>query len=96
MAKNRALHGVLGDKLVILPLYASDQEIAKIVLGERYEMWPGLARHLENRGLPQRSQLVIGLRFVPKVIRFFERSEFGLSRDETSNYAEDGEERWEP
>jgi hypothetical protein len=95
-AESKIFLGVLADKLVFLPLYASEREIAELVLGERHEMWRDLARHLEERGLPPRSQLVGGLRFVPKVFRFFERSEFGISRDEISEFVPDGEENWGP
>jgi hypothetical protein len=88
--------GLVGGNVVFLPLYASEDQIAEMVLGERRAMWPRLVTHLDQRGLPRRSHLVAGLRFVPKVIRFFEREEFGVSREEGSDYAPDGDEDWAP
>jgi hypothetical protein len=87
--------GAVGGKVVSLPLYASERQIAEFVLGERHAMWPRLVGHLEERGLPRRSHLM-GLRFVPKVVRFFEREEFGVSREEGSDYVPDGDEDWTP
>lgn len=93
---NKLFLASAGAKLVILPLYASEQQIAEFVLGERQGMWPRLVDHLEDRGLPRRSHLVAGLRYVPKVVRFFEREEFGVSREEASDYVADGKEDWNP
>src|ERR1700761_437899 len=86
----------VGAKPVILPLYASEDQIAEFVLGERRAMWPRLVDHLEDRGLPRRSHLIAGLRYVPGVVRFFERTEFGLTRDEVSDYVADGKEDGTP
>ena len=65
------------------------------MLGENRGLWRGNVRHLEDQGLPRRSQLVGGLRYVPGVVRFFERSELGVPLAETAGYVPDGEEHWE-
>jgi hypothetical protein len=96
VAKNPPIRAILGNQLIILPLYASEQDIARIVLGDRHEFWPALARHLEHEGLPPRSHLVSGLRYLPKVLRFFDHRELGPSRGEAFGWVEDGEERWDP
>jgi hypothetical protein len=93
MAKTPVFQAVMGKKLIVLPLYASEQEIARIVLGERHEAWSTLAGQLEREGLPRRSQLVSGLRYVPKVLHFFDRRELGSTYED---YTEDGPERWDP
>jgi hypothetical protein len=95
-ALNKIVLGAVGTKLVTLPFYASEQQIAEFVLGERHERWRDIARHLEERGMPARSQLMAGLRYVPKVLRFFERTEFGISHEEACDFAPDGEENWKP
>jgi hypothetical protein len=87
--------GAVGRELVFLPLYASQEQVAQLVLGENRDIWRGIVRHLEDQGLPRRSQLVGGLRYLPGVVRYFERAELGVSLDEAANFARDGEEHWE-
>lgn len=91
----RVTLGAVGRELVFLPLYASEEQVAQLVLGENRDLWRGVVRHLEDRGLPRRSQLIGGLRYVPGVVRFFERTELGVSLGEVAGFARDGEEHWE-
>jgi hypothetical protein len=88
--------GTLQGRLVVMPLYADEREIADLVFGSRAERWPQIVRELERGGLPKRSELFGGLRYVPKVLQFFDVRE-GVKRtiagaDET----EDGPENWGP
>jgi hypothetical protein len=54
-----------------LPLYPSEAEIARAVLGaDRAKEWPAKAVILERRGLPPINPLYGG-RFWPAVVRFF-------------------------
>jgi len=92
---NRVTFGTVGRELVILPLYASEQQVAQLVLGENRDLWRSIVRHLEDQGLPRRSELVGGLRYVPGVMRYFERAEFGVALDGATSFARDGEEHWE-
>jgi len=57
-----------------LPLYATDDELAKAVLGKRAKDWPMLLRLYEPRGFPKISALTGG-RYVPAVIQFFDAKE---------------------
>jgi hypothetical protein len=86
--------GALPGRLVLLPLYAGDEEIGELVLGSKAERWPEVVRHLERVGLPKQSQLFGGLRYVPGIFQFFDLKEgvtrTGLSGEE----AEDGPENW--
>ena len=93
---NRVTLGVAGKELVFLPLYASEEQVAQLVLGENRGLWRGIVRHLEDHGFPRRSQLIGGLRYVPGVVRYFERAELGVSLDAAGAFARDGEEHWEP
>jgi hypothetical protein len=54
-----------------LPLYATDAELAPVILGKRAKNWPAIARHFEGRGLPQVDAL-FGGRYVPAVVKFFD------------------------
>jgi len=59
-------------KLEDLPLYATDKDLAVVILGERAaKMWPGIAKHFEGRGLPPIDSL-FGGRYVPAVVKFFD------------------------
>jgi hypothetical protein len=81
------------------PLYPSEREIARLVLGpERAGEWPDKAVILEREGLPKVSPFMGG-RYLPKVLKFFEVRE-GLDAATPSApkspvrivLAEDGEE----
>ncbi len=55
-----------------LPLFADDAAIGAALLGrERAHEWPAMARQLEARGFPTIDP-VIGLRYVPAVLAFFD------------------------
>jgi hypothetical protein len=88
--------GATQGRLVVLPLYADEKEIADLVFGSRAERWPHVVRELERGGLPRRSELLGGLRYVPKVLQFFDLRE-GVTRTILcSNEEEDGPENWGP
>jgi hypothetical protein len=92
---NQVTLGTVGRELVTLPLYASEQQVAQLVLGENRDLWRDIVGHLEGRGLPRRSQLIGGLRYVPGVVRYFERAELGVPLGDATSFAQDGEEHWE-
>ena len=73
--------GATQGRLIILPLYADDGEIADLVFGPRAERWSQVVRELERGGLPKRSELFGGLRYVPKVLQFFDVRE-GVDADD--------------
>jgi hypothetical protein len=88
--------GAVQGRLVVLPLYADEREIADLVFGSRAERWSQVVRELERGGLPKRSELFGGLRYVPKVLQFFDLRE-GVTRTILcSNEEEDGPENWGP
>lgn len=58
-------------KIEDLPLYATDKQLAAVILGERGGMWAGIAKHYEGRGLPPIDSL-FGGRYVPAVVKFFD------------------------
>jgi hypothetical protein len=88
--------GAAQGRLVILPLYADEREIADLVLGSRAERWPQVVRELERGGLPKRSELFGALRYLPKVLQFFDLRE-GVTRTILSDdEQEDGPENWGP
>jgi hypothetical protein len=54
-----------------LPLYPSEAQIARAVLGSRAKDWPRIAKCLEDKeGLPRINELMGG-RFWPAVVAFF-------------------------
>ncbi len=85
---------VSGDRLLVLPLYAHDDDIAKWVLGDAEHRWLRVLRQLEREGLPAPSQLLGGARYMPKVLAFFDQRE-GMPAH-SSDYSEDGPERFDP
>jgi|NGEPerStandDraft_6_1074524.scaffolds.fasta_scaffold112887_2 hypothetical protein len=88
--------GATQGRLVVLPLYADEREIADLVLGSRAERWLQVVRELERGGLPKRSELFGGLRYVPKVLQFFDLRE-GVTRTILcADGQEDGPENWGP
>jgi hypothetical protein len=55
------------------PLYPTETEIAKLVLGAgREKDWPAIASTLEKRGLPRIDPLMRG-RYLPAVLTFLDR-----------------------
>lgn len=54
------------------PLYPSEQQIARLVLGERSKSWTGLSAVLEKQGLPPIDPL-FGGRYWPAVKAFLDR-----------------------
>jgi hypothetical protein len=57
-------------RLTDAPLYPDEAEIARRVLGERAQEWPGKAAVLERDGLPKIDPLMGG-RFWPAVRQWF-------------------------
>jgi hypothetical protein len=87
---------IVGSRLVTVPLYLSDAHLGRLVLGERADLWKDLVRELEREGLPSRSRLFSGMRYVPTVLEFFDLRE-GLKRTGTESVlADDGPENWGP
>jgi hypothetical protein len=80
---------------LFLPLYQSDEDIAQLVLGSEARLWPQIVRHLERDGLPQPRALFGRLRYLPAVLRYFDRRE-GLLPADATLLAEDGPERFSP
>jgi hypothetical protein len=87
---------VVSNRLISLPLYRTDDEIAELVLGSRADRWPNIVRQLEREGLPARSHLVAGLRYFPAVIGFFDIREGVRTSAEGGGPVEDGPENWNP
>jgi hypothetical protein len=77
------------------PLYQSDEEIARLILGSQAGLWPRIVRQLEREGLPAPRELLGRLRYVPAVLHFFDRRE-GLLGERPATFAEDGPERFTP
>jgi len=77
---------------VLTPLYAPDEIVAELVLGERFKLWrPELVRQLEREGLPPARRLM-GMRYLPAVFNFFDKREgVGHGRD---SEPEDGPENF--
>jgi hypothetical protein len=86
---------VSGDRLLVLPLYARDEDIARWVLGDAEHRWSRILGQLEREGLPARSQLLGGVRYMPKILAFFEQRE-GMSACSSSSFPDDGPERFDP
>jgi hypothetical protein len=57
-----------------LPLYATDTELAKAILGPRAKEWKRVVALYEGKGLPHINVLMCG-RFVPAVLKFFDHLE---------------------
>ena len=57
-----------------MPLYPSEAQIGRAVLGERASEWPALAVILERKGLPA-IKPEMGGRYWPSVEKFFEAYE---------------------
>ena len=87
--------GAMPGRLIMLPLYASDDEIGEMVFGPNAERWPDVVRSLERNGLPRQSQLFGGLRYIPKVVQFFDVRE-GVVLTSQHGETEDGSENWGP
>jgi hypothetical protein len=88
--------GVSRNRLVTLPFYATDDEIAELVLGSKSGRWPNIVRQLERDGLPAKSHLIAGLRYFPAVIDFFDIREGVRASPNGGDPAEDGPENWDP
>jgi hypothetical protein len=82
---------IVGQRVIGTPLYLPDHDLAKFVLGDHADRWPEILRQLEREGLPRRSHLISGLRYVPAVVAFFDSRE-GLSSP--LEEVEDGPENW--
>lgn len=104
MSRSRVSHSFLGQSgradnsaSTSIPLYANDDIIARIVLGEgEAKLWRRIVDQLEREGLPQPRQLFGGLRYVPAVLEFFHRREGFLDCAQDRGFADDGEECFEP
>ena len=77
-------------RLEDLPLFASDAELARAILGDRAGDWQIIAAREENRGLPPVDALYGG-RYVPAVKAFFDHRH-GLA-PRVDGVKPDGEER---
>jgi hypothetical protein len=89
--------GVTRNRLITIPFYASDAEIAELVLGSKADQWPNIVRQLERDGLPARSHLITGLRYFPAVIDFFDiREGVRNSAEDGAPVEDDGPENWNP
>jgi hypothetical protein len=88
--------GVSGNRLITIPFYAADDDIAALVLGAEAGRWPNIVRKLEREGLPARSHLVAGLRYFPAVINFFDFREGVRTSPNGGDPVEDGPENWDP
>lgn len=75
-----------------IALYKSEDEIARLVLGDDLKQWKALAAVLEREGLP-RIDPMTGRRFWPAVERFFFRRH-GLSAEIVPSRV-DGVEQWQ-
>ncbi len=75
-----------------VPLYAPDKQLAQMVLGSEAHRWPLIVRQLEGEGLPSGRALFGDLRYVPAVIRFFDRREGLVGAFNDHSLAEDGPE----
>jgi hypothetical protein len=77
------------DPFGLLPLFATDEAIGRMLLGlGREQEWRQIATLLEARGLPKVDPMMGG-RYVPAVIEFFDR-QYGLNRGVASPLAPDG------
>jgi hypothetical protein len=88
--------GVSRNRLITIPFYAADADIAELVLGSKADCWPNIVRQLERDGLPARSHLIAGLRYFPAVIDFFDIREGVRASPNGGDPAEDGPENWDP
>ncbi|MCK1500473.1 hypothetical protein [Bradyrhizobium sp. 188] len=86
----------LGRRGVIIPtpLYADDQLMAHVVLGEYADHWREVRRVLERDGMPSARPSIRHLYYVPAVLKFIDNREGtgGLEAD----YPEDGPDRFGP
>jgi hypothetical protein len=80
---------------LFLPLYQSDEDLAQLVLGSEARLWPQVVRQLEREGLPKPRALFGRRRYLPAVLRYFDRRE-GLLPADATLLAEDGPERFSP
>ncbi len=75
-----------------VPLYATDEQLARIILGEDDpRLWRGVVKELSRDGLPAPRALFGNRRYLPAVLRYFDRRE-GLLDVNDGGYAEDGAE----
>lgn len=73
------------------PLFPSEQDIARFVLGEEAKRWPDLSAVLEREGLPKIDPTT-GRRYWPAVRAWFDERH-GLKSYSIPATA-DGDERW--
>jgi hypothetical protein len=73
------------------PLYPSEKDVARFVLGEDAKRWPEIAVVLEREGLP-RVDPITGRRYWPAVRAWFDGRHGLLSYAVPA--AVDGDERW--
>jgi len=88
--------GAYRNRLITLPFYATEDEIAELVLGSKADRWPNIVRQLERDGLPSKSHLIAGLRYFPAVIDFFNTREGVRVSPNGGDPSEDGPENWDP
>ncbi|MDX3965540.1 MAG: hypothetical protein QHD01_02935 [Bradyrhizobium sp.] len=74
--------------IVPTPLYADDELVARVVLGDHANHWRDVRRVLERDGMPSPRRSVGHLYYVPAVLKFLDRRE-GIGSLE-ADYPEDG------
>ena len=90
----------LGGRTIWTPLYAADDIVSLIVLGDNAHLWRGLARRYEADGLPKYRHAMAG-RYLPGVVDFFAKLEAGGLKVQSNNLRildmpEDGTEHFSP
>lgn len=79
--------------IVPTPLYADEELVAHIVLGEHAAHWREVHRTFEREGLPSPRASVRNLFYVPAVLKFMDRREGVASME--AGYPEDGPDRFD-
>jgi len=80
------------------PVYATDEEIGKILLGKKdWKTFVAIIPTLEREGLPPRRALFLYRRHLPAVLRFLERRELSAGYGMLSHepLADDGSENFD-
>jgi hypothetical protein len=75
----------MGRALTIVPLYPSEDELARLVMGDRAQLWRERVQVLERHGFPPIDPLMGG-RYLPAVRKFLD-SRHGLAQ--TPDIAQD-------
>lgn len=84
---------ILGQRLVLAPLYVDDDLLSQLVLGDKAKQWPAIRAMLEREGMPAARRAMGGLRYLPAALRFFDARE-GLAAV-AADIVEDGPARFD-